>query len=50
MLLGAARNGGLFIKAAAVPLLNVRCYIFRLSTVTMALISAIVVVLFFLSI
>jgi len=50
VLFGAVRNGDLFIRAAAVPVLNVCCYIFRLSTVTKALISAIIVVLFFLSI
>lgn len=44
---GGAQNGGLFIRAAAVPV--VCCYIFRLSTVTTAPISAIVVVLFSLS-
>lgn len=48
VLLGAVRKEGLFIRAAAVPVLNICCYIFRLSTVTMALISTIIVVLFFL--
>lgn len=48
-LFGGAQNGGLFIRAAAIPVVNVCCYIFRLSAVTTAPISAILVVLFSLS-